>query len=126
MQSISASILPETELHAEAAVLAQDGLSEEELRRVKAKILGQKKINRQDPGNLATSMALDELYGLGYAFAEEEDAHYEAVTGDQVREVARLYLNPARAVVVVLEGNAEESQEETPNPGPVGTETAGG
>jgi zinc protease len=116
----------EAELLKEASVLARKGLTEEELKRTKAKILGQKKIGRQDPGNLAMTLALDELYGLGYAYADEEDAHYEAVTCDQVREVARHYLDPARAVVVVLAGTEDETQAETPAPASVGKGVTGG
>lgn len=104
----------EAELLKEALVLAQKGLSAEELKRAKAKVLGQKKISRQDPGNLAMTLALDELYGLGYAYAEEEDAHYEAVSLDNVREVAQLYLNPDQAVVVVLTGTDDEAQTDNP------------
>jgi predicted Zn-dependent peptidase len=99
----------EAELFKEASLLARDGLSESELKRTKAKILGQKKIGRQDPGNLAMTLALDELYGLGYAYADEEDAHYEAVTGDQVRAVAKHYLDPNRAVAVVLAGTEDQT-----------------
>jgi zinc protease len=94
--------LVEKELLAEARLLAADGLTETELRRSKAKIIGQKKIGRQDLGALAMTTALDELYGLGYGNIDTEDAHYEAVSCDDVRAVARKYLaNPAPVVAVI-------------------------
>jgi zinc protease len=95
----------EHELLQEAALLASDGLSDDELRRAKAKILGQKKIGRQDLGNLAMSTALDELYGLGFDFSDQEDQLFEAVTADQIRSVARQYLQPSAAVISVIRPN---------------------
>jgi len=48
------------------------------------------------------STALDELYGLGYAHAETEDALYEAVTLAQVKGVAEKYLKPNALVIAVV------------------------
>jgi zinc protease len=92
----------ERELLAEAELLRQDGITGEELSRAKAKILGQRKIARQDLGSQAMTAALDELYGLGYANADREDARYEAVTLDQIRAAARQYLRPDAHVISVV------------------------
>src|SRR5204863_7273945 len=92
----------EQELLREAELLRAEGLTEEELKRAKAKVIGQKKIARQDLGALAMSTALDELYGLGYAHSESEDGLYEAVTLDQVTDVARKYLKPDAFVVATV------------------------
>lgn len=92
----------EAELLKEAELLRVEGLAPEELQRAKAKLIGNRKIARQDLGGLAMSTALDELYGLGYQHWEGEDSRYEAVTLDQVRSAARKYLVPARAVVSVI------------------------
>jgi predicted Zn-dependent peptidase len=48
------------------------------------------------------STALDELYGLGYAHADTEDALYEAVTLDQVKTVAQKYLKPDALVIAIV------------------------
>lgn len=98
--------LVETELRAQAAALASDGLTDEELARAKAKIIGQRKIARQDLGGLALSTALDELYGLGYGHSATEEERYSAVTREQVRAVAAKYLRADAAVVSVIRGNA--------------------
>jgi zinc protease len=95
----------EQELLEEASLLASEGLTADELRRAKAKIIGQKKIARQDLGNLAMSTALDELYGLGYDFSDKEDPLFEAVSPDEIRAVARDYLQPSSAVVSVIRPN---------------------
>jgi zinc protease len=92
----------ETELLAEAELLRNEGLNAEELKRAKAKIIGQRKIARQELGGLAQAQALDELYGLGFAYGDTEDAKYEAVTLEQVKAVAQKYLKPDAFVVSVV------------------------
>jgi len=92
----------ERELLQEAALLRAEGLTAEELARCKAKVIGQRKIARQDLGGLAMTMALDELYGLGYGHIDTEDALYEAVTLEQIKAVAAKYLQPSSAVIAVI------------------------
>jgi zinc protease len=94
--------LVEQEFLKEAELLRTEGLTAEELKRAKAKIIGQKKISRQDLGSLASLTALDELYGLGWKRAELDDAKFEAVTLEQVKAVAQKYLNPDAFVVSVV------------------------
>jgi zinc protease len=96
----------ETELLKEAELLCAEGLTEEELKRAKAKIIGQRKIARQDLGSLASNTALDELYGLGFANYESEDARIEAVTLAEVQAAARKHLLPEASVVSVIQGTA--------------------
>ena len=91
------------ELLKEAEELRQDGLAPDELKRAKAKVIGQKKISRQDLGGYAMASALDELYGLGYANADTEDAKYEAVTVDDTRAAALKYLRPNAHVITVIQ-----------------------
>ena len=98
--------LVETEMLQEARLLCAEGLSAEELQRAKAKIIGSKKIARQELGGLAMATALDELYGLGYASSDTEDAKYEAVTAEQIRAVAQKYLQPESAVIAVISAAA--------------------
>lgn len=92
----------EKELLEEARTLQREGLSEEELNRAKAKVIGQRKIARQELGGYAMSTALDELYGLGYDNYEKEDARYAAVNRARVQNAAQKYLNPDACVVSVL------------------------
>ena len=92
----------EKELLAEAELLRSVGLTPEELKRAKAKIIGQKKIARADLGNLASTTALDELYGLGWQRAELDDVKYEAVTLEQVKAAAQKYLKADAFVVSIV------------------------
>jgi zinc protease len=94
--------LVEKELLAEAELLRRDGLTPEELQRAKAKVIGQKKIARQDLGGFAMTTALDELYGLGYAYTDSEDALIQAVTDDQIKSATRKYLRPDALVISVV------------------------
>jgi zinc protease len=97
----------ETELLKEAELLRTEGLTAEELKRAKAKIIGQKKISRQDLGNLASTSALDELYGLGWQHGDLDDAKYEAVTLEEAKAAAQKYLKPDALVVsIVKPGNS--------------------
>ncbi|MEI7532767.1 MAG: pitrilysin family protein [Verrucomicrobiae bacterium] len=92
----------ESELLKEAELLRTEGLTAEELKRAKAKIIGQKKIARADLGNLASTSALDELYGLGWQRADLDDAKYDAVTLEQIKAAAQKYLQPDALVISVV------------------------
>ena len=94
--------LVEEEMLKETEILRASGLTAEELARAKAKVIGQKKIARQDLGHLAMTTVLDELYGVGYQHIDREDALYEAVTLDQTRAVAQRCLDPNAIVVATV------------------------
>lgn len=94
--------LVEQELLKEAAKLSEGGLTEAELHRAKAKMVGQKKIARQELGRLALTSALDELYGLGYANSDAEDAQFEAVTLADIRRVCATYLRKDAHVISIV------------------------
>ncbi|HVT29576.1 MAG TPA: insulinase family protein, partial [Lacipirellulaceae bacterium] len=104
--------LVEFELLKEAESLRVGGLTETELKRAKAKVVGQKKIARQDLGAFAMTTALDELYGLGYAHCDSEDVEYEEISLEAIRRVAAKYLNPDACVIALVrpkEGTSGES-----------------
>lgn len=84
----------------EVKTLRAEGLTAEELRRAKNKILGQRKIARQELGSQAMAQALDELYGLGFDHTDGEDARFEAVTQEDIVKAALTYLIPEQAVTV--------------------------
>lgn len=90
----------------EVEALRAEGLTAEELKRSKAKVVGQRKIARQDLGSYAMSCALDELYGLGFAHGDVEDQLIEAVTLETARDAARRYLEPALHVLAIVRPGA--------------------
>ena len=98
--------LVESEMLKEAELLRADGLTAEELKRSKAKVIGQKKIARQELGGLATLCALDELYGLGYNHSDTDDAKYEAVTMEEIKAAAQKYLRAEAVAIALIEPGA--------------------
>lgn len=94
--------LVEQELLKEVQSLRAEGVTAVELKRAKAKVIGQKKIARQDLGTYAMTVTLDELYGLGYKWIDQEDAHYESVTLDEVKAAANKYLTPEAHVLATV------------------------
>ncbi len=98
--------LVEAEILKEVELLRTESLTAEELSRAKAKIIGQRKIGRQDLGNVATTTALDELYGLGFGHYDAEDARIEAVTLAEVQAAAQNYFRPEAAVIAVINPGA--------------------
>ncbi len=98
--------LVEKELLKEAELLRSEGLTEVELKRAKAKVIGQKKIGRQDLGGYAMSAALDELYGLGYDYSDLDDSKYEAVTVEQIKAAAKKYLKENAFVIAMVKPQA--------------------
>jgi len=104
--SPESAVRVEEELIKEAALLCLEGLTSEELSRAKAKVIGHRKIARQELGALAHSTALDELYGLGFENHQTEEAKIAAVTLADIQAAARKHLRPEASVVsVVQDGN---------------------
>jgi zinc protease len=94
----------EIELRQEIAALRAEGLTAAELKRAKAKLVGGRKISRQELGGFASMTALDELYELGYDHYTREDEEYEKVTQETIRDAANRYLKDEAAAVVVVGG----------------------
>ncbi len=68
--------------------LRESGLTAEELQRTKIEVMGQNAIRSQTNGQLATKVAFDELYGLGYDRHEQYDDAIRAVTREDILRVA--------------------------------------
>jgi zinc protease len=86
----------------EISQLARDGLSEDELSRAKAKLLGQLEIHNQSNAALAYSSALDELYGLGFDHYKTLKQKISRVTLEQVRNAARKYFDTTSRVIAIV------------------------
>ncbi|MEI6084321.1 MAG: pitrilysin family protein [Verrucomicrobiota bacterium] len=94
--------LCEKEIYSEIVKLKTTGLTDEELDRAKASIIGQRKVHMQDNGALATTVGLDELYGLGYENFKSIDDKYRDVTLDEIKRVANLYFGDKPSGVAVV------------------------
>lgn len=82
--------------------IKSEGITQQELDRSKAKMLGQKQIARQDLGHLAMASALDELYGLGFQHPLEEDAAIRAVSLEDVQRAAEKIFDLENSTVAVV------------------------
>ncbi len=108
----------ETELRAELARLATDGLPADELERAKSSLIGQQLVRRQDNSELAFTAGLDELYGLGYDFSFAATDRYRAVSEDDIKQVAQRYFGEAASAVVIVGPAMDQEQ-----PAPAGAAT---
>ena len=90
------------ELLAQAALLRESGVTEEELTRAKAKILGQRAIAKQDIGDMAKSCAESQITGLGYDYLDREDQLIQDVTLEDVLKVARDILTSEGYVISIV------------------------
>jgi zinc protease len=94
--------LVRTELKAEIAKLAAEGLTDEELTRAKSKILGAEAIRNQSDSAMAQVIALDELFGLGMNNYAKRPEEIGAVTSDDVRRVAKQFLDASKSIDVTI------------------------
>lgn len=75
-------------------------IADDDLTRARAKVLTSEFFSRQSNEDRAMSAGLDELYGVGDPDGERFRRRVEAMTADDVRDVARQYLD--HAVIIVM------------------------
>ncbi len=92
----------EEELWNEITRLSTTPFSEEELARIKAKVIGQIKIGRQSLEDEALASALDELYGLGFDNRDRDLEKFQAITPQEIQDVAARYLVRDRSVMTLI------------------------
>jgi len=80
----------------------------DEFERAKKMAITVELLGRQTNQSLATTAALDELYGLGYDFSDSFAERMRAVTREEVLRVAKKYLN-RRVLVITRPGEKPES-----------------
>jgi zinc protease len=78
-----------------------NGVTELEISKAKRYLSGTYAISLQRVGSRATSMALNELYGLGYLSHQEHIRKLQAVTGADVLRVAKRVLSQPMVTSVV-------------------------
>ncbi len=93
----------EEEMLKQIELLRAEGLTAEELKRAKAKTIGQRALSRQDCGAQATHAALDELYDNGFRAWGRDDALTGAVTLEQTRAVAQRFFDVKKMVIATVE-----------------------
>ncbi len=91
----------EKEILSEIEKLRKGGVTLEELERARNGLLGERKMQKQNLGELAMAAALDELYGLGYDYTDKLEAAYHLVTEKEVQSTAQKYLGQPSVVSIV-------------------------
>ena len=82
--------------------LATEGLTEQELNRAKKKLIGQHEIAMQSNDSFGYQCALDELYGLGFDYYKNLERDVNAVTLDQIKQVAAKYFRDQPYVLATV------------------------
>lgn len=108
--------LAKHEFNDEIDKLASEGLTQVELDRAKAKLLGAEAIRNQSSAALAGMCATNELLGLGYDHDKVRKAEIEKVTLEDTKRVANKYFRDAKSVEVVVGPPASKSVESLHNP----------
>ena len=86
----------------EIAKLASDGLTQVELDRAKAKLLGGEAIRNQSNAALGGLCATNELMGLGYDHDKVRTQEIEKVTLEDIRHVAQKYFRDGKSVEIIV------------------------
>jgi zinc protease len=89
-------------LYHELEILWKHGLKPEEFERAKTRTLSQLAFQLQNMDAYAHSVALNELYGLGYDYVHRRRKQIEDQTIDSVNEAARKYLMDKPAITIIV------------------------
>jgi zinc protease len=108
--------LAKHEFNDEIDKLANDGLTQEELDRAKAKLLGAEAIRNQSSAALGGMCATNELLGLGFDHDKIRKAEIEKVTLDDTKRIANKYFRDAKSVEVIVGPPAAKAAEALHNP----------
>jgi zinc protease len=108
--------LAKNEFNDEIAKLANEGLTQDELDRAKAKLIGGEAIRNQSNSALAGTSATNELLGLGYDHDRFRIAEIEKVTLEDTKRVANKYFRDAKSVEVVVGPPASKNAEPLHDP----------
>jgi len=108
--------LAKHEFNDEIDKLANDGLTQEELDRAKAKLLGAEAIRNQSSAALGGMCATNELLGLGFDHDKVRKAEIEKVTLEDTKRIANKYFRDAKSVEVIVGPPAAKAGEALHNP----------
>ena len=109
----------EAGLRAELARIVQDGVTEDELARVKAQVVASQVFKRDSIFGQAMEIGQFETAGLSHKDIDRVLARVKAVSAEQVRAAAKAYFTDDALTVVVLE--PQPLNQAKPRPSPSGT-----
>jgi len=103
-------------LRREFAKIIKDGVTEDELKRVKAQVVAAQVFQRDSMFFQTQQIAMLEAVGYSYRSIDTMIAKLQKVTAAQVQEVARKYLVDDSLTVAVLEPQPLEGRKPVPTP----------
>jgi zinc protease len=80
--------------------LKNENVDDATLQRAVSAAVVDEALGRQAPGQRAMAMALDELYGVGYAHSDEQVQRLRQVTAADIRQAANKYLNDPLTLIL--------------------------
>ncbi len=86
----------------EVATLARSGITEVEFLRARAKMQSQDKLDQQNPSQIAYAASLDELFGLGYQYAQTRRERIASITLEEVNATAGKYFSSPNHVLAIV------------------------
>lgn len=92
-----------TEIMDEIKIIAQKGLSNEEIERARAKLLGQKLLEDQSASAVAYRSALNELYGLGLHYEDTVIEKIRTITPPEINTAAEKYFSNQNFVSILVQ-----------------------
>jgi len=82
--------------------LKKQAISPTELEKVRARVLGSKKISRQTLSSQAQEAGLSQLYGLGYDFDLKTEEKIKKIKPADLQNFAQKYFPPEKKIVVIV------------------------
>ncbi len=99
-------------LFRQVELVRKERVSDQELKRGITNLVGNHLIALQSSWSRAENTALNTLYGLGYDYDKEYIKKISEVTADDVLQVAKKYLDPAKCAVVKIIPEENEGRKE--------------
>ncbi len=94
--------LVESEMLDEIRLIAEKGITSEEVERSRAKLLSHMKMMRQDPATIAYSAALHEYLGIGYDHHIAKAQRFASISLEEINQVAKKYFSNPHYVTAIV------------------------
>ena len=88
----------------EIGLIVKNGVKDEDMEKSKNYLKAMRKISMQTNSSFIFSIAMDELYGLGYNDYKNFDKNIDSVTKEDVKRTAKRILALDRCAVLILQG----------------------
>ena len=85
-------------------LLVKNNIKKEDMEKSKNYLKAMRKVSMQTNSSFIFSVAMDELYGLGYDDYKNFDKNIDSVTAEDVNRAAKRILTLDKCAVLVLQG----------------------